>query len=416
MSYGGIGNILSTVGGMALTPAMETYIQEMLRNNVLKSDMMKEFIKDPETLDTFGNVAGGTLGTLLSTGLNAGLGYATGGKEGAAAGAVQGLIMGGGAALQHEDFLKSMGMDGAKAAQSATPTKPASSPSIAEQVTGAKPAVSSSVSDLLGGATSTQAALPSSKIGENTIAAAAPKTETTKLDIATPANAKEEKSPGYFEMAGKLGLPAWALGAGLGSSMAVSNKRQQAEEERKREEAAKKAQMESLMASLFPTPTYAAGGMTVSSDNASVTFPDWFIKEFAGTGGLGAYATGGYVNPQQFDPDTAYPQAMIQKAQTYPGAAPIRNEVVNMERGGLLEGGGDGMSDDIPANIGGKEPVRVADGEYVVPASVAERFGEDRLHAMMNKVRAAAHAKKGKQIVENAGKRAFIQTMSGVKA
>jgi len=217
-------------------------------------------------------------------------------------------------------------------------------------------------------------------------------------------------------MAGKLGLPAWALGAGLGSSMAVSNKRQQAEEERKREEAAKKAQMESLMASLFPTPTYAAGGMTVSSDNASVTFPDWFIKEFAGTGGLGAYATGGYVNTQPFDPDTAYPQAMIQKAQPYPGAAPIRNEVVNMERGGLLEGGGDGMSDDIPANIGGKEPVRVADGEYVVPASVAERFGEDRLHAMMNKVRAAAHAKKGKQIVENAGKRAFIQTMSGVKA
>lgn len=408
MSYGGIGSILGSIGGMALTPAMETYIQEMLRKGVMGSDTLKDRGLDAGDLDTLGNVAGGTLGTLLSTGLNAGLGYATGGKEGAAAGAVQGLIMGGGAALQHEDFLKSMGMDGAKAAQSATPTKPASSPSIAEQVTGAKPAVSSSVSDLLGGATSTQAALPSSKIGENTIS-----------DTATPAKVEEEKSPGYFEMAGKLGLPAFALGSGLGSSMSVANKMEQDRKKREYEEAVRKQHLSDIVASLYGGRGYSEGGMTVASNKgvpASVTFPDWFIKEFAGTGGLGAYATGGYVNPQQFDPDTAYPQAMIQKAQTYPGAAPIRNEVVNMERGGLLEGGGDGMSDDIPANIGGKEPVRVADGEYVVPASVAERFGEDRLHAMMNKVRAAAHAKKGKQIVENAGKRAFIQTMSGVKA
>jgi hypothetical protein len=318
--------------------------------------------------------------------------------------------MGGGAALQHEDFLKSMGMDGAKAAQPTTPTMPASSPSIAEQVTGAKPAVSSSVSDLLGGATSTQAALPSSKIGENTVS-----------DTATPAKAEEEKSPGYFEMAGKLGLPAWALGAGIGSSMDYANKQKAFKDKLEAEKLAEAERMQQFYGMLgkMYAPTYAEGGMTVASNKGvptSVTFPDWFIEEFAGTGGLGTYATGGYVNTQPFDPDTAYPQAMIQKAQPYPGAAPIRNEVVNMERGGLLEGGGDGMSDDIPANIGGKEPVRVADGEYVVPASVAERFGEDRLHAMMNKVRAAAHAKKGKQIVENAGKRAFIQTMSGVKA
>lgn len=407
MSYGGIGSILGSIGGMALTPAMETYIQEMLRKGVMG---LKDTGLEADELDTLGNVAGGTLGTLLSTGLNAGLGYATGGKEGAAAGAVQGLIMGGGAALQHEDFLKSMGMDGAEAAQSATPTKPASSPSIAEQVTGAKPAVSSSVSDLLGGATSTQAALPSSKIGENTVS-----------DTATPAKAEEEKSPGYFEMAGKLGLPAWALGAGIGSSMDYANKQKAFKDKLEAEKLAEAERMQQFYGMLgkMYAPTYAEGGMTVASNKGvptSVTFPDWFIKEFAGTGGLGVYATGGYINPQQFDPDTAYPQAMIQKAQAYPGAAPIRNEVVNMERGGLLEGGGDGMSDDIPANIGGKEPVRVADGEYVVPASVAERFGEDRLHAMMNKVRAAAHAKKGKQIVENAGKRAFIQTMSGVKA
>lgn len=412
MSYGGIGSILGSIGGMALTPAMETYIQEMLRKGVMGSDTLKDMGLDAGDLDKLGNVAGGTLGTLLSTGLNAGLGYATGGKEGAAAGAVQGLIMGGGAALQHEDFLKSMGMDGAKAGTAPTPATAAASAYNTDEdiskITSPEAwtqQVNKGLRPLEG-----SSALPAAP------EPAAPKTETTKIDIATPANAKEEKSPGYFEMAGKLGLPAFALGSGFGSSMSVANKMEQDRKKREYEEAVRKQHLNDIVASLYGGRGYSEGGMTVSSGNASVTFPDWFIKEFAGTGGLGAYATGGYINSQQFDPDTAYPQAMIQKAQAYPGAAPIRNEVVNMERGGLLEGGGDGMSDDIPANIGGKEPVRVADGEYVVPASVAERFGEDRLHAMMNKVRAAAHAKKGKQIVENAGKRAFIQTMSGVKA
>lgn len=414
MSYGGIGNILSTVGGMALTPAMETYIQEMLRKGVTG---LKDTGLEADELDTLGNVAGGTLGTLLSTGLNAGLGYATGGKEGAAAGAVQGLIMGGGAALQHEDFLKSMGMDGAKAGAAPAPATAAASAYNTDQdiskITSPEAwtqQVNKGLRPLEG-----SSALPAAP------EPAAPKTETTKIDIATPAKAEEEKSPGYFEMAGKLGLPAWALGAGIGSSMDYANKQKAFKDKLEAEKLAEAERMQQFYGMLgkMYAPTYAEGGMTVASNKGvptSVTFPDWFIEEFAGTGGLGAYATGGYIDPQQFNPDTAYPQAMIQKAQTYPGAAPIRNEVVNMERGGLLEGGGDGMSDDIPANIGGKEPVRVADGEYVVPASIAERFGEDRLHAMMSKVRAAAHAKKGKQIVENAGKRAFIQTMSGVKA
>ena len=161
------------------------------------------------------------------------------------------------------------------------------------------------------------------------------------------------------------------------------------------------------------------GGLEVSSDfgvPTTVVFPDWFVEDFAHAGGLGGYATGGYINTQSMDPDTAYPQSMIPKAQPYPGGAPIRNEVVDFERGGLLNGDGDGMSDDIPANIEGREPVRVADGEYVVPADIAERLGEERLNAMMDRVRASAHAKKGKQIIEDAGKRAFIQTMSGVKA
>ena len=36
--------------------------------------------------------------------------------------------------------------------------------------------------------------------------------------------------------------------------------------------------------------------------------------------------------------------------------------------GRLLRGPGDGVSDSIPATIGGKQPARLADGEFVIPA------------------------------------------------
>lgn len=400
MSYGGIGSILSSIGGMAITPAMETYIHDVVSKGMVDNNML-DWLGDPETQEKVGNIAGGTLGTLLSTGLNAGLGYATGGKEGAAAGAAQGLIMGGGAALQHEKFKEALGMgDTSAAPKNISPSVSAEDPSKIASPEAWK--------------AQSQKSVPS--IGGVSETAAAESSKTEK-----PESKGESKKPGYFELTGELGMPAWAIGAGLGSSMDYANRQKAFKDKLAAEKAAEAAKMQQfygMLGNLY-APAYAEGGMAVSSNAGvptKVTFPDWFIEEFANTGGLGAYAMGGYVNPQQFDPDTAYPQSMIHRAEPYPAASPIRNEVVNMEKGGLLEGPGDGMSDHIPANISGKESVRVADGEYVVPAAIAQRFGEERLHAMMDKVRAAAHAKKGKQIVENAGKRAFIQTMSRVKA
>ena len=38
----------------------------------------------------------------------------------------------------------------------------------------------------------------------------------------------------------------------------------------------------------------------------------------------------------------------------------------------MLKGPGDGMSDSIPATIGGKRPARLADGEFVVHFDYAE--------------------------------------------
>ena len=74
----------------------------------------------------------------------------------------------------------------------------------------------------------------------------------------------------------------------------------------------------------------------------------------------------------------------------------------------LLRGPGDGMSDNIPAMIGKKQPARLADGEFVIPADVVSHLGNGsteagakRLHEMMSKVRRdrTGNSKQGKQIV-----------------
>jgi hypothetical protein len=73
----------------------------------------------------------------------------------------------------------------------------------------------------------------------------------------------------------------------------------------------------------------------------------------------------------------------------------------------LLKGPGDGMSDNIPAVIGRKQPARLADGEFVIPADVVSHLGNGstdagakRLHEMMSKVRKdrTGNPKQGKQI------------------
>lgn len=64
--------------------------------------------------------------------------------------------------------------------------------------------------------------------------------------------------------------------------------------------------------------------------------------------------------------------------------------------GKLITGDGDGMSDDIRANIDGNQEARLADGEFVIPADVVSHLGNgstdagaDQLHAMMDRVRKA---------------------------
>ena len=111
-----------------------------------------------------------------------------------------------------------------------------------------------------------------------------------------------------------------------------------------------------------------AGGLMPSS-----------LKRAAAGGIMGAYAVGG---------------------QTY--------DLGSYSDGGrLLKGPGDGMSDNIPASIADKQPARLADGEFVVPADVVSHLGNGstdagakRLYSMMDNVRKArtGNKKQGKQI------------------
>ena len=71
--------------------------------------------------------------------------------------------------------------------------------------------------------------------------------------------------------------------------------------------------------------------------------------------------------------------------------------------GRLLRGPGDGVSDSIPATIGHKQPARLADGEFVVPARIVSELGNGsteagarKLYAMMDRVQAARKKTVGK--------------------
>jgi hypothetical protein len=85
-------------------------------------------------------------------------------------------------------------------------------------------------------------------------------------------------------------------------------------------------------------------------------------------------------------------------AQSYEGYA-MGGDVMEYNLGGysdggrLLRGPGDGVSDDIPATIAGKQPARLADGEFVIPARIVSEIGNGstdagakRLYAMMDRI------------------------------
>jgi hypothetical protein len=124
------------------------------------------------------------------------------------------------------------------------------------------------------------------------------------------------------------------------------------------------------------TVTGATGNDTVAGGNSTVTGS-------TGTDTVAGGAAGGSVE-----------DIMV----GYSGGGYNQGGDVYMAAGRYLSGGGDGMSDSIPATINDKQPARLADGEFVVPADVvadlgngSSNAGAKKLYAMMKKIRQARH-------------------------
>jgi len=145
---------------------------------------------------------------------------------------------------------------------------------------------------------------------------------------------------------------------------------------------------------------------------------------------VGAYTppnaidTGGSLSKFHYDPNNYSPNVVVPPRPPYQAnysgmAGAAEGGLMSLASGGythggetyslgsysdggrLLKGPGDGMSDDIPATIGGKQEARLADGEFVVPADVVSGLGNGstdagakHLYKMMDKVR---HARTGKK-------------------
>ncbi len=94
---------------------------------------------------------------------------------------------------------------------------------------------------------------------------------------------------------------------------------------------------------------------------------------------------------------------------------PVQEEPTGMAAGGIaalkkgkyLDGATDGMADEVPANIEGKQEARLSDGEFVIPADVVSHLGNGNsdagakvLENMMRRVRKArtGNDKQGKEI------------------
>lgn len=165
---------------------------------------------------------------------------------------------------------------------------------------------------------------------------------------------------------------------------------------------------------------YAEGGITALAQGGAPTGPvERLSQSVVGAGGM-------YPQSQMDKTYFATPTQMPASAEVirsdydarinpYTGAMMASGGIADLgsysDGGRLLKGPGDGMSDSIPAKIGSRQPARLADGEFVVPADVVSHLGNGstdagakQLYSMMDRVRKTRTGtkKQGKQI--NPGK------------
>lgn len=91
------------------------------------------------------------------------------------------------------------------------------------------------------------------------------------------------------------------------------------------------------------------------------------------------------------------PREAIAKFEGIMGADATNDLIRDFAKGGRIRGSGGGVDDLVPGSIDGREDVRLASGEYVIPARVVSALGDgdtDRgaeiLDDFCERVRAAA--------------------------
>jgi hypothetical protein len=133
--------------------------------------------------------------------------------------------------------------------------------------------------------------------------------------------------------------------------------------------------MQSQQATPINIPAYQSPEQQLGLEE----FYDMMNQRLAGYGGYAGYAAGGNVG------------GGISHLGDY------------SDGGRLLKGPGDGVSDSIPASIGGRQPARLADGEFVVPARIVSELGNGsteagarKLYAMMDRVQKSRKKSVGK--------------------
>ena len=128
-----------------------------------------------------------------------------------------------------------------------------------------------------------------------------------------------------------------------------------------------------------------------------------------------------YQDSTQFATPTQMPtSAEVVQSDYDPRVDPYTGQTTGFAKGGitqgdlggysdggrLLKGPGDGVSDSIPAQIGQKQPARLADGEFVVPARIVSELGNGsteagarQLYKMMDRIQ--AKRRKSKAVAAN---------------
>lgn len=416
-----LGNLVTSVA----TPAIGGLAGDFITKEVVDNTMPQLLKEMTQT----------TVGALSGAAVGAGLGAITGGRTGAISGALTGGVGGGLGGYHAPEISQMFGMN-------QTPPQGVGAPPPMQPQASTMPFTSTAqqnAGDPVGALLQPKQSPAQLNAVRSTLPPATQQSpiqdfnaQIPPTQVPTAPTAPPSEYTGYVDFLKKNYEPlagGFFLGSAYGANQDTQDQTTQNQQEDMLAELLKRQRNKR-----FSTATWgkAEGGpveVGLANPQISVHFPAWAQEKIQREGGLAALqpginqgmANGGYVNTHPFDPQDFHPQSQIPSAQPYAGAAPTSvintlSEGASFGRGGLIDGAGDGMSDDIPANISGKEEVRVADGEYVIPREIAAKYGPEKLKRMMAKVRAAAHAKKGKQIVQGAAQREFIKSLTGVKA